>query len=207
MDGHIRLLMGDGKANVAALDRLVGGLTAAVGQVFTKDSKLAVVNCAAADVAFDGDQMTVDLGLIDTAYSTVLVEGAADLGKRTLDLQVTPRQKALSLSVAPKVLITGSVDKPEFIIEKGSLFISLGQFLANIAYPTTLLVGVFDEAARENPCVAMLADGQAPRAPKSAPQAPAVKPSAGASTGPTRDEAERAGRPQEGVPGAGLIDH
>lgn len=156
LDGHVRLLMGAGKANVAALDRLVGGLTAAVGQVLAEKSQLAVVNCSAADIAFAGGQAKVDLGLIDTGYSTVLVDGAVDLVNRTLDLRVTPRQKALSLSVVPKVLIKGSVEAPEFIIEKGSLFLSLGQLIANVAYPPTLLVGVFDEAARKNPCVAML---------------------------------------------------
>jgi len=164
LDGHVRLLMGAGKANVAALDRLVGGLTANVGQVLAEKSELAVVNCLAANIAFGGGRAKVDLGLIDTAYSTVLVDGAVDLTNRTLDLQVMPRQKALALSVAPKVLIKGSVDAPEFIIEEGSLVLSLGQFIANVAYPPALLVGVFDEAARQNPCVAMLTGEDSPTA-------------------------------------------
>jgi hypothetical protein len=56
------------------------------------------------------------------------------------------------------------VDAPEFIIEEGSLVLSLGQFIANVAYPPALLVGVFDEAARQNPCVAMLTGEDSPTA-------------------------------------------
>jgi uncharacterized protein involved in outer membrane biogenesis len=93
LEGHMRLLMGAGKAKVGAPDRLIGGLTAAVGQVFTKDSQLIVVNCSATDIAFGSGQAKVDLGLMDTAYSPVLLEGTADLVKGTLDLEVTPRQQ------------------------------------------------------------------------------------------------------------------
>jgi uncharacterized protein involved in outer membrane biogenesis len=156
LEGHVRMLMGAGKANVQALDHLVGGLTAAVGQVIAEKSKLAVVNCAITDVKFATGVGGIELGLIDTEYSTVLVDGNFDLGKQTLDLMVTPRKKAFSLSVAPQVQITGSTSNPQYVIEKGSLFLSLGEFITNIAYPPTLLVGAFGEVATTNPCVEML---------------------------------------------------
>ena len=154
--GHVRLLMGAGRANVSALDQLVGGLTAAVGQVLAEKSKLAVVNCAATDIAFAAGVGKLQLGLIDTEYSTVLVDGSFDLGKQTMDLKVTPRKKAFSLSVAPQVQITGSTSKPQYVIHKGDFILSLGEFITNIAYPPSLLVGAFGAAVSTNPCVAML---------------------------------------------------
>jgi len=156
LEGHVRMLMGAGKANVSALDHLVGGLTAAVGQVIAEKSQLAVVNCAITDVTFATGVGVIEVGLIDTEYSTVLVDGNFDLGKQTLDLMVTPRKKAFSLSVAPQVQITGSTSNPQYVTEKGSLFLSLGEFITNIAYPPTLWVGAFDEAVSTNPCVEML---------------------------------------------------
>ena len=156
LNGRVDLLMGAGKGDVAALDQLVGGLTQAAGEVFSEKSKLAVINCAAVDATLHGGMMTINLGLVDTDYSTVLVSGKANLANGMLDLDVIPRKKALSLSVAPEVFITGSLQEPRYEIKKGSLLLSLGELIANVAYPDSLLVGVLDEVAGQNPCVKML---------------------------------------------------
>jgi hypothetical protein len=156
LNGRVDLLMGAGKGNVVALDQLAGGLTRAVGEVFTEKSKLAVINCAALDATLNSGMITIKLGLVDTGYSTVLVSGKANLVDGTLDLDVKPRKKSLSLSVVPEVFITGSMQEPMYEIKKGSLLMSLGELVANVVYPQSLLVGVFHEVAAQNPCVMML---------------------------------------------------
>jgi len=160
LSGHIRAVMGEGHADVAALDNLVGGLTAAGGSIFSEAGQLSTVNCAATDIELHDGIAEVKLGLIDTSHSTTSVQGRVDLADGGLDLRVTPRKKALSLSVAPSLQIEGSIQEPGYRILKGSLFRSLGEFIANVAYPPTLLVGVFADAASTNPCVAMLSGKQ-----------------------------------------------
>jgi uncharacterized protein involved in outer membrane biogenesis len=158
LNGRVNLLMGAGRADVAVLDQLVGGLTEAVGSVFSEESKLAVVNCAALDATLDGGTVTIDLGLVDTSFSTTLVSGGVSLTTGGLDLNVIPRKKSLSLGVAPEVSINGSLREPTYDIKTGSLASSLGEFIANVAYPQSLLLGVFEEVAGDNPCVKMVTD-------------------------------------------------
>jgi hypothetical protein len=54
------------------------------------------------------------------------------------------------------VQITGSASNPKYDIQKGSLILSLGELITNIADPPTLRVGAFGEAVCANPCVVML---------------------------------------------------
>jgi hypothetical protein len=89
------------------------------------------------------------------------------------------------------------VGNANFIIEKGSLFLSLGQLIANVAYPPALLVGVFDEAARRVSCVAMLAGKERSSAQPAVGQ-PSDKPS---------EQPAREPKPKEHIPGADLSEH
>jgi uncharacterized protein involved in outer membrane biogenesis len=172
LNGRVDLLMGAGKANVGALDKWVGGLTQAVGAVFTEKSDLAVVNCSALDATLEGGVATIKLGLVDTSYSTVLITGNVDLVRGHIDLDLKPRKKGLSLSVAPDVLITGSLQQPSYEIKKGSLLVSLSEFVTNVVYPQSLLVGVFADQVAGNPCVKMLT-GEKPTATRQAEETPA----------------------------------
>jgi hypothetical protein len=154
-----------GWADVRALNDRVGGARALLGQLFSRDSSLATVNCVACDLGIRRGQATVAVGLIDTEYSTVFVDGVIDLVNGTLRLRATPQAKGIvQLSMAVPVRITGSLASPDYTAETGSVLLKIGELVAKLtpAYAAyAFSADALREVARGNPCVAMLASAGA----------------------------------------------
>jgi uncharacterized protein involved in outer membrane biogenesis len=180
LEGRASFVMGPGKANARGLDRLVGGAQAVLGQLFSQDKRLATVNCVACEIEARGGQARVMVGLADTEYSTVWLEGGIDLARETLDLRAVPRQKGLvRLSVAVPVRVRGPLPNPSYDSEATSTALKVGELFAklNPAYAAyAFSADALAELARDNPCVTVIHDR-----------------AAGAATGPAGRAAAAAG--------------
>ncbi len=158
LDGRIRLLMEDGYAKAQALDRLVGGARAVLGTMFTRRAELSVINCAICDLTIDAGLVTTQLGLVDTQFSTIVVDGQIDLAKEELNIEVIPRAKGVTLSVATPVSLAGSIIEPTFTVQRGSALATVGELVTTIAYPPLALLAFKDLGSGErNPCVTLVA--------------------------------------------------
>ncbi len=160
LDGRINLLIEQGSADAKALDLFVGGLSAMFGTIFTADSSKTRINCAVCDLSLDNGKLTSELAILDTQYSTVFIEGQANLKSEQLDLKVSPEAKGVTLSVAFPVLVKGQFARPNIDVEKTGALIKTGELWATVAYPPAALLK-FDDLVgegKQNPCVSMVAE-------------------------------------------------
>ncbi|NNL06427.1 MAG: AsmA family protein, partial [Gammaproteobacteria bacterium] len=163
LNGHAKLLAEQGSADATALEALdlfVGGLGAMVGTIFTEQSDKTAIHCAICELKFDKGLMTSELALLDTQYSTVFIDGQANLKNEQLDLKVSPEAKGVTLSVAFPVLVKGQFAKPNIDVDKTGALIKTGELWATVAYPPAALVK-FDDLTgdgKHNPCVSMVAE-------------------------------------------------
>lgn len=153
LDGRAVVLMGKGTAQLGSLDRVVGGTTAVLGQMFSSNAEHSTINCMAADLKLDNGQANINLGLIDTQYSTVVIQGKLDLKSGTVDLKTSPTPKGVTLSVAAPVKITGPINDPNYSLEKGGALFVLGDLITKTVFPETLVLSIFGDAVRGNSCV------------------------------------------------------
>ena len=157
LDGDIKLVLENGTAKAEALDSVVGGVRAVLGQVFAKKSKESKIICALCDLSVASGVVSTRLALVDTDYSLILAEGTVDLGQERLKLKVTPQAKGVTLSVASPVLISGSLSDPRFNIDTKGAVDKVVELLTVIAYPPVLIVGMEDMMInKDNPCITMV---------------------------------------------------
>ena len=158
LDGNINLLMEQGSANAKALDMFVGGLTAMVGTIFVDNSSKTKINCAICDFKLKEGQLTSQLAVLDTQYSTVFADGQVDLKNEELDIKVSPVAKGVTLSVAFPVHLHGRLSNPGVEVVKTDALLKTGELWATVVYPPAALVKFADLGeGKQNPCVSMVA--------------------------------------------------
>ena len=159
LDGNINLLMGQGSADAKALDMFVGGLTAMVGTIFVDNSSKTKINCAICDFKLKEGQLTSQLAVLDTQYSTVFADGQVDLKNEQLDIKVSPVAKGVTLSAAFPVRLHGRLSNPGVEVKKTDALLKTGELWATIVYPPAALVKFADLGkGKQNPCVSMVAE-------------------------------------------------
>ena len=160
LNGKVKLLIEEGRADARALDMFVGGLGAMVGTIFTEQSSKSEINCAICDLKIDKGLVDTQLAVLDTQYSTVFIDGRVNLKDEKLDLKVSPDAKGVTLSVAFPVLVRGTMAKPNIDVEKKGALLKTGELWATVAYPPTALLKFNDLMGdgKENPCVTMVAE-------------------------------------------------
>lgn len=154
LDGETKLLMSSGRAKTEAFDRIVSGLSAVMGTLFSGKSEWTVLNCVASNFAIDGGVATSRVMLVDTEYSTVVGEGAIDLGAETLDLTVTPAAKSATLNVAVPVNIGGTLADPTFRPDELAAARKITGLLGAGLFPPAAIAGLGEMGTGEdNPCL------------------------------------------------------
>ena len=159
LDGSIKLLMEQGRADAKALDMFVGGLTAMVGTIFADNASKTKINCAICDFKLKQGQLTTQLAVLDTQYSTVFADGQVDFKNEQLDIKVSPVAKGVTLSVAFPVRLQGSLSKPGVEVEKTGALLKTGELWATVVYPPAALVKFADLGeGKKNQCISMVAE-------------------------------------------------
>ncbi len=179
LDGHVQLLMGEGRADVRGLETLIGGVGTALGTLFSGTSnEWSVVNCSALRFAIKDGLATGEVILFDSRFATVGGEGTINLGTEEIDLLITPKSKAaVSLNISAPVRITGTLLNPTFRADAAGVARRLIGIAGIFVFPPAAVAGLVSLGASRNACVDLArADTQAARPGADAPAAPTAAP-------------------------------
>ncbi len=178
LDGHTRLLVGQGTLRTGAVDSLIGGLSTVVGTLVAEQKDTAVMNCLASDFDIKQGVATSRTLLVDTEYSTVFGEGNIDFSTETLGLLIAPKPKSVTLNVAVPVQVGGTLANPIFGLEKVAAARKAAGVLAlvgGLAFPPAALLGLGEMGAGDDhPCL-QIAQGKGAAAPAEKKQEGGVK--------------------------------
>ena len=124
-DGHAALVWTQGRVSHLAVEAAGIDVAQALGVMLSGDAALPVT-CGVADLQVRKGRVTVASARVDTADSTLGVEGSLSLVDERLDLVARAAPKDISpLSLRTPVRITGRFAQPEVSLEKGPLLARL----------------------------------------------------------------------------------
>lgn len=159
LTGTGRWLIGQGSADLEGVDELVGGLSTALGTLFTEDAKSTHLNCSIGDFKITKGIATSQLLLADSQHSTVYGTGHVDLRNEKLKLVLKPEPKSITLNVAVPVEVGGTLASPTFTPEKLGVARKAGGILAAvgaISFPPAIVLGLGELGTGEdNPCLTL----------------------------------------------------
>jgi uncharacterized protein involved in outer membrane biogenesis len=182
LDGHVQVVMGEGRADLRGLESLIGGIGTALGTLFSGGgSEWSVVNCAALRFPVRAGLATGEVILFDSRFATVGGEGTVNLATEELDLLITPRSKAaVTLNVAVPVRIGGTFLSPTLRPDSVSVARRLAGVAGIFVFPPAAVAGLVSRGATGNACVDIARADQATAAGNApaqlAPAAPAPGP-------------------------------
>lgn len=160
LNGSTSVLMGEGRMRTQAFDTLVGGLSAVMGSLFSKQSEWTVLNCVANRFTIEDGVATSQVMLFDTEYSTVVGKGDVNLGQETLALLVTPQSKSPTLNLSVPIKVGGTFAEPTFTPDELAVARRVGGLLGATLFPPAALLSLGDLGSGEdNPCL-KLASGE-----------------------------------------------
>lgn len=151
LDGSTEWWVRDGSMSHLLLEITGIDIAESLGLVISGDESLPV-QCAVAQTAFDDGLMTIQVGVIDTLDTTVLVGGTVAFGKEQLDLRLTANPKDFSpLALRSPVTIGGSFAEPDVGLESGALAgrALAGAALAAVVTPLAGLLALVDLGEKE----------------------------------------------------------
>ncbi len=164
LQGTSRWIIGEGRADLKDVDTLVGGLSTALGSLFSDDSRSARLNCAVGDFKIARGIASSRLLLADSENSTLYGTGKINLRSERLQLVLKPEPKSITLNVAVPVEVGGSLTSPTFTPEKFGAARKAGGLLAAvgvISFPPAVLLGLGELGSGEdNPCLTLAAKGR-----------------------------------------------
>ena len=170
LDGSTSVLMGEGRMRTQAFDTFVGGLSAVMGSLFSKQSEWTVLNCVANRFEIKKGIATSQVMLFDTEYSTVAGEGDVNLGQETLALTVTPQSKSPTLNLSVPVKIGGTFLEPTFRPDELAVARRVGGLLGATLFPPAALLSLGDLGSGEdNPCLKIASGEVKPAGSEAAP--------------------------------------
>lgn len=137
--------------------------------------------------------------VLDTERVVVAGDGYVDLGKETIDLQLAPRPREVSLvNLATPINITGQLADPDVSVSKVGVAKNLAIGAASVFNPLVLLGKVVIDAASTaggNPCLDAIKKLRAKPEPKPDPE---IAPDGSELDGPQSDSGET-GNPGEAI--------
>ena len=154
--GVVRLVVGKGTARIKRLDTLVGGLTTLTGQLLSRGSENAQLNCAVGDFKLNRGVATTQVLLIDSRVSTVRGDGRIDLGAQRIDLTFTPQPKTPTLTVAVPVHVRGPLRNPQFSKDTKATLGRLLGIAGIFVYPPAAVVALGELGGQGNPCIGLM---------------------------------------------------
>lgn len=155
LNGETSLVMGQGRMKSAALNRLIGGPTQILSDVFTGgDSDYTAINCAVVRFPVSKGVATAEPLVLDTEVAAFLGKGTINLGSEVLDLVIDPDVKKTTISAAVPVNIEGTLANPVYSLDKLAVARKVGGVLGIVLFPPAAVVGLVDlGAGDDNPCV------------------------------------------------------
>ena len=162
LDGHARLLMGEGQLRATGFDALIGGLSEIVGGLFSHDAEWTPLNCLAADFAIADGIATNRALLIDTDKILVTGEGEINLGTEVLDLKISPRSKSPTLTISAPVRIGGTLAAPEIGVDKLGAARRVGGLVSVFVFPPAAVLGLGSLGSLgggDNACIELASNG------------------------------------------------
>ena len=153
LDGHARLLMGEGQLRATGFDVFVGGLSGIVGGLFSQDTEWTPLNCLASDFAFADGVATNRALLIDTDKILVTGEGEINLGTEVLDLKISPRAKSPTLTISAPVRIRGTLAAPEIGVDTLDAARRVGGLVSIFVFPPAAVLGLGSLGGGGNACI------------------------------------------------------
>jgi uncharacterized protein involved in outer membrane biogenesis len=161
MTGQLRVVVGEGTAQVGALERMVKTVGIKTIGALLGDEKIDVVpmNCFAANLGADAGILTSDLLVLDTDRATIVGSGSVDLGKEEWDLVFKPKPKSVTLTTAVPIRIGGTFRDPAVSAEKVGTLRKLAGIASLFVFPPAAVAGLVDFGSGDNQCVQLAAKG------------------------------------------------
>ena len=170
LNGHGRLVMGEGRIRTRNLDLLAGGLSQAARSLFAEKSEWTIVECIVGDFTIVDGLATPEFMAVNTEHVLVFGEGSANLAKETLDIKLTPKPKTTTLNVSVPVKVGGTFVTPTFVPDELSTVRRLGGLIGTVFFPPAALLALGDIGSSDDPCVREIGTGiEAATKPAGAP--------------------------------------
>ncbi len=174
LNGKTQVAMGAGRMKSTALDTFIGGPTKMLTElVVGKQGEYTVINCVVSQFDIVKGLATSKALLFDTDYSIISGKGTINLATEALDLEVDPQPRSATVNTAVPLVITGTLAKPEFGVNKLAAARKIGGLVGGIAFPPALIVGLGETGAGEESSCGKGAKGK-PVAKPAATGAPSV---------------------------------
>ena len=161
--GHLRLVTGEGTAEVAQAERATATLVlGAIGRTLGKDDTEAVkMNCFASNIKFEEGVGDVQVLVLNTENTTILGSGTIDLAKEQWDLTFKPQPNTTKLSAtAVPVMLKGSFFEPEIKVGKAGILRKLSAIVGVVVYPPAAVAGLLELGAGKETCMKNIATDQ-----------------------------------------------
>ncbi len=145
LQGSARTELRGGTVSHLAIEAAGIDVAESLGLMITGDRVLPV-SCAVADLAAERGVWRTRVMVLDTADSTVWVDGSVSLASEQMDLRAVVSPKDLSpLSLRSPLRVTGSLSQPVVSVDKGRLGRKLGaSLLLGLLNPLAALLPLFD---------------------------------------------------------------
>jgi len=177
--GELKASMRHGTISKLLLDQIGLNIGSVIlGKLF--GDKEVKVNCAVGDFAVANGVMQARSVVVDTAQSTLVVEGRIDLARELLDLKLRPASKNLRLiSFTGPLYVTGSFASPRVDVDRASLALKAASAVAlAVLAPVAALIPVttLGHESGDNCAGLIAAAGLKPDVPRTLTQAKAAPP-------------------------------
>jgi uncharacterized protein involved in outer membrane biogenesis len=145
LDGRVRSELRDGAISHVLIEAAGLDLAESLGLMLKGDDKLPV-RCAVADLAASAGVLRPRALVLDTADSTLWVEGSVSLASETVDLRAVVMPSDFSpLTLRTPLRVTGSLAAPKLSLDKGPMARKLAAaFLLAWINPLAALIPLLD---------------------------------------------------------------
>jgi AsmA family protein len=150
LNGTITAWVNDGTISHLALEAAGLDIAQAIGVLIKGDAGLKMQCAATQFTARDGD-LQMDVGIIDTSDTTLLVQGQVNLDEERLDLKARAYPKDFSFAALRSPLhVEGPLTKPKVKLEGKAIAAKAGAaaVMGAVVAPLAALVPLFDPARK-----------------------------------------------------------
>jgi len=177
LGGSAKILVTNGQMNRSAMIREFGQGATLITQILFANKENVVVECMIADYAFRGGVAETKAGVLETEISTVTVDGSINLGRETLDLDVTPQGSiAGAVQIGIPVAVGGTLANPTFGLQAGRAALGAGLGLLTGGAVPALGAILGQGVGDDHPCANLKTGGASGGVQPATPSAQPVQP-------------------------------
>ena len=159
LNGSTILVVGEGRAETAILDLMVGGPSSLIGKIINGGGgELTALNCVVSHFEIADGLATNKVLLADTEHVRITGTGTINLADEMLQFRISPRPKSFALNAAVPISIGGTLRRPTYTLEKATVVRKLGGLFGSLVFPPALIAGLAEFGVNnDNPCLAKAA--------------------------------------------------